>query len=148
RRAVPGRYIFRDEKFWVPLIGIFSLMRLEEICQLHVGDLVQIDGIWMFRVTEDLSEVPHQRRLKNEASVRMVPVHKILLEIGILDLIAGRRNPNALLFPALKPSAQDGKLGTSISKWWTRYRRAHLGTTLLVNAGVPESWIDEISGHE
>jgi hypothetical protein len=45
-RAEPGSLIIRDERFWLPLIAVFSGMRQEEICQLHVEDVRQADGIW------------------------------------------------------------------------------------------------------
>jgi len=34
RRSKPGSIIIRDEKFWLPLIAVFSGLRQEEICQL------------------------------------------------------------------------------------------------------------------
>jgi hypothetical protein len=39
RRSVAGPEIIRDEKFWLPLIAVFSGARQEEICQLHVTDV-------------------------------------------------------------------------------------------------------------
>ena len=166
RRSKPGTLIIRDERFWIPLIGVFSLMRLEEICQLLVEDVLLLDGIWMFRVSDGDRDDRHgegvQRQLKNDASRRLVPIHRTLLDIGVLELIDRRRSPKERLFPQLKPSRHDGKLGAHFSQWWTRYRRGigcywpgvdfhalrHTGTTLLANAGIPDSWIDEISGHE
>ncbi len=33
------------EKYWIPLIAMFSGMRLDECCQLHVADLRKVDGV-------------------------------------------------------------------------------------------------------
>ena len=48
RRSKPGTVIIRDEKFWLPLIAVFSGMRQEEICQLRLDDVRQAEGIWVF----------------------------------------------------------------------------------------------------
>ena len=39
--------------FWIPLIGLFTGMRLEEISQLYVWDLTKIDGIWCLDIKEE-----------------------------------------------------------------------------------------------
>lgn len=39
--------------YWVPLIGLYSGLRLEEICQLHCDDIVSEDGIWYFDINEE-----------------------------------------------------------------------------------------------
>ena len=50
RRAKPGTLVIRDEKFWLPLIAVFSGMREEEICQLFLEDVREESGIWVFDV--------------------------------------------------------------------------------------------------
>lgn len=37
------------QAFWVPLIALFSGMRMNEICQLHVADIHRLDGVDMRR---------------------------------------------------------------------------------------------------
>jgi integrase len=69
RRTEPGTLILRDEHYWIPLIGLFSGMRQEEICQLHVEDVREAWGI--------NSRPP--RKLKNATAARLVPVHKDLI---------------------------------------------------------------------
>ncbi len=70
RRTTSGGLIVRDEKFWLPLIAVFSGMRQEEICQLHVEDIRQDEGVWFI----DINDRP-PRKLKNATAVRRVPVH-------------------------------------------------------------------------
>lgn len=43
----------KPERFWIPTIGMYSGMRLEEICQLHVADIVEMDKIRCFDVNEN-----------------------------------------------------------------------------------------------
>ncbi|HQS97890.1 MAG TPA: hypothetical protein PK823_15510, partial [Novosphingobium sp.] len=49
--AKVGKSRPRRARFWIPLIGLFTGMRLNEICQLHTADLRQIDGFWCFDVS-------------------------------------------------------------------------------------------------
>jgi len=86
RRSRPGDLVIRDEKFWLPLIAVFSAMREEEACQLLVEDIRSEDDIWFF----DLHDAP-PRKLKNQNAVRRVPVHRELMRIGFLEYVGGLR---------------------------------------------------------
>ena len=58
--------------------------------QLRVEDLQQVDGgVWMIQVQET-----EETRVKTRHSVRRVPVHPKLIELGILDYIQRLRNQN------------------------------------------------------
>lgn len=157
RRSKPGSDIIRDERFWLPLIAVFSGMRQEEICQLRPADVVEVEGIWIFDINDR-----DGKQLKNDTARRRVPVHSKLIDIGWLDYCdAQRRAGFALLFPNLRPGGADDRLGHNYSKWFTRYRRdagvyqagrdfhsfRHSATTFLKRAGVEESVIDELTGH-
>lgn len=74
-----GKFIKAPERFWITLIGPFSGMRLNEICQLHIEDIIQDDEIWCFDVNDDGT-----KRVKNHEK-RKVPIHPILIELGFLD---------------------------------------------------------------
>ncbi len=157
RRTTPGKLIIRDEKFWLPIIAVFSGLRQEEICQLHIEDIAQEDGIHYF----DINNRP-PRQLKNRSAVRRVPIHDELIRIGLLQYIRQMKNAEtARIFPNLKPGGADGRLGHGYTKWFTRYRRdtkvyrpkldfhsfRHTATTLLQRAEVPVPIIDELTGH-
>jgi integrase len=51
-----GRNSARRARFWVPLIALFSGMRLNEICQLDVADMVVIDGVLCFNVASGFDQ--------------------------------------------------------------------------------------------
>ena len=51
--AVPGPVIATGARYWVPLIGLFTGMRLNEACQLDVADVRNIDGVACFVISED-----------------------------------------------------------------------------------------------
>ncbi len=50
RRTTLGSPILRDKKFWLPLITVFSGLRLEEICQLYGVDIKRHEGISFFDI--------------------------------------------------------------------------------------------------
>lgn len=157
RRTKPGKEIIRDHRFWLPLIAVFSGMRQEEICQLHVEDLRQESSIWVF----DVNDRP-PRQLKNRNAVRLVPVHKALIAMGLLAYASERRlAKDQRLFPQLSTGGADDRLGHNFSKSFTYYRRQiglyqlgldfhsfrHSATTFMAHAGVPVPIIDQLTGH-
>lgn len=156
QRSAKGDQIIRDEKFWVPLITLFSGMRLEEICQLQTDDIREEDGIAYF----DLNDRP-PRQLKNKNAVRKVPIHSELIRLGFLRYVETFGKRSYALFPQLKPGGADNKFGHAFSKWFTRYRQQigiyrknldfhslrHTATTLMHQANVNTMVIDHLTGH-
>lgn len=156
RRSQPGQQIIRDDKFWIPLITLFSGMRLEEICQLRTDDIREENGISFF----DINDRP-PRQLKNKNAVRRVPIHSDLIKMGFLAYIKTLGKGLQSVFPALKPGGADDKLGHGFTKWFTRYRQdigvyrknldfhslRHTATTLMHQADVPIIVIDHLTGH-
>ncbi len=65
---------------WVPLVAMFSGMRLEEICQLVPADVHVVDEVPCFDLLN--------KDLKTVSSPRLVPVHPVLVELGLLDYVA------------------------------------------------------------
>jgi integrase len=157
RRTEPGLLIQRDEHYWIPLIALLSGMRQEEICQLHVEDVREAEGVVYF----DVNDRP-PRKLKNATAVRLVPIHKDLISLGFLDHVeACRRVGEPRLFPNLQRGGADARLGHAFSKWFTRYRQErglyrrgldfhalrHTATTLMHQAGIEAAVIDHATGH-
>lgn len=157
RRTKPGACIHRDEKFWLPLIGVFSAMREEEICQLHMEDVRHEDGVWYF----DINARP-PRHVKNRNAIRRVPIHAELVRLGFLqyvDLLRSRSKSR--IFPDLEPGGADDRFGHAFTKWFTRYRMSvglyrdkldfhsfrHTAITLMQRAEVPEPVIQSLVGH-
>lgn len=75
-RFVPGKTLILDARYWVPLIGLFSGAREEELLELWAEDFGIEDGVEYFQI----GAVHDGRRVgtKNEASIRKVPVHNTL----------------------------------------------------------------------
>lgn len=158
RRSKPGARVIRDDKYWLPLLGLYHGNRLEEFAQLRREDIKCSNGIWYFDIHDG-----GERQIKNEQSRRRVPVHPAVLAMGFMDY-AEKTAPNAsdMVFSELRPGGPDKKYGFYFTKWWTTYRRdiglyekrldyhsfRHGVTTKLYAAGVSEAIVDELTGHE
>lgn len=97
------RWRMDSYKFWLPLLGLFTGSRLNELCQLTLEDIYPApEGIWM--ISHNLNH-PH-KLLKNASSERAIPLHSVLLEKGFLDFVRQRRaetsSSKALLFPEMR----------------------------------------------
>jgi integrase len=152
----PDTY-YRAERKWIPLIGIFSGMRLDEICQLYLEDIQKVDGIWCFNINDQ-----KDKKLKNMASRRIVPIHPFLLDHGLLDHAEAMKNAgNERLWPHLTHSKIMGYSNT-FGKWYQRFNRQHITqdkrkvfhsfrhsfSNKLKQQGVAESLIAELIGHK
>lgn len=105
-QAVPGPARPRRGRFWVPLIALFSGMRMNEICQLHAADIHRLDGVDCFFVTEGPSDSDNGKRLKTAASERLIPIHPALIEMGFMTFVTERRATGAVrLFSELQKSS-------------------------------------------
>lgn len=109
----PGRY-------WVPLIALFTGMRLGEAAGLRVMDVEEVDGVPAFHIR------PHAgRTLKNKESRRDIPVHSALERLGLLSFVAHRRSaasPEDLLFPDGKANIR-GQSGAKLGEWFVSLLR-------------------------
>lgn len=146
-----------EAAFWLPLLGLFTGARLEELAQLQVGDVRSVDGNWFLAIHAHDGE----HRLKNEASWRLVPLHREVLAAGLVEYVSAiRESGMTRLFPALKPD-RFGKLSFGFSKWFGRYMD-HCDLTdpsldfhgfrstfkdLCRFARVPEDVHDALTGH-
>lgn len=102
--------------FWVPLIGLFSGMRSNEILQLRAHDgIVEHEEIMAFSA---LSEV------KTKYSFRLVPIHPVLMNLGFLRYLENvRKNHHEMLFPDARPAC-DGKYSNWFQKPFSRYLKS------------------------
>ena len=122
--ATPGTQRPRNARFWVPLIGLHTGMRLNEICQLDVTDVRPIDGIQCIVVSEASKVGSIDKILKTGASQRIIPLHQNLLECGLLQYVdEQRRAGKTKLFEEIDPGAK-GIRAVAFSKWFTQFLRA------------------------
>ena len=142
--------------FWLPLLGLWTGARLNELCQLTLKDI------------EDGGEIPYIRlhegnetqRIKGH-SKRNVPIHPELIRLGLLRFTnAQRKAGHKRLFPNLKVDAS-GYYSDRSSKDFSNYLKrigAKTNTTSFHsfrhnfkdacrNGGVPPDINDILLGH-
>lgn len=111
-------------RFWIPLISLWTGMRLNEICQLHTNDVEVIDAVPVIIVREsdgDDEDAETNKRVKTESGIRFVPIHPILIEIGFLDYVNSIKEAKKMrIFPDITIDTR-GYYSSVFSKWFSRY---------------------------
>jgi integrase len=80
--------------YWCPLIALFTGARAEEIASLDVAQIYPVKGIWIIDILKG----------KNANAKRRVPVHKVLIDLGLVDYRASVLNAGyTKLFPHVQP---------------------------------------------
>jgi integrase len=104
--------------FWIPLIGLFTGMRLEEISQLHTKDIYNKDNIWIIDINDiGIDKNGFPKTLKNKNASRLVTLHHTLIDLGFIDFIQNISSQNnILIFNELKKTAKTGKYGKQPGK--------------------------------
>jgi integrase len=140
---------------WAFPLGLSLGCRLEELAGLTMEDVRQIDGVWAVEIqpTED-------RLLKNDSSIRRVPIPKALEREGFISW-AQQQKPG-LLFPEPKPPAADPRRSHYASIRLGKIIRKQAGITDptavfhscrhfvcqgLTDAGIEQRQIERIQGH-
>jgi len=108
----------KPSHYFVPLLGLYTGARQNELCQLYVRDVYQEEktGIWVIDINEDAPD----KRLKRFSHARLVPVHRDLIELGFLTYVKSLRG--ARVFPELK-FKRDG-YGQTFSRWFNEVYRS------------------------
>ena len=75
----------KPDWYWIPLMGLFSGARLGELGGLEVKDFKVVDGVKVFDISTG----------KNKYSVRRVPIHSRLIDLGLLDYVEALRSRGA-----------------------------------------------------
>lgn len=111
-------------RFWVPLLALHAGARLMEAVQLIREDVGCEGGIWFIDINED-DDSETGKRVKNESSIRRIPLHPELVRLGFIDFV--KTMPvGSRLFPdiAIGPDTQ-------------RHRHASkMFNRLLASAGI------------
>ena len=90
----PAKYKTATALPWVSLISAYTGCRLEEAVQLKAADIKQTKGIWHF-------EFCHEGNGKTKAATRTVPLHRALIDAGLLQY-RDALPKGSPLFPGLK----------------------------------------------
>lgn len=144
--------------YWLPLMGLLTGARLNELCQLHLSDFEVVGGIHCINI----KDAEEGQRLKNRSAKRLVPIHDKLIEVGLLRYVDRlRAQGHDRLFPTLKLT--DEGYGKMPSRWFGRFKERcgimekhtkvfhsfrHTFISTLLDNDVVETAIAPIVGHD
>jgi len=145
-----------DAAYWIPLLGLYTGARLSELAQLRINDISATNEIPVISI----SNLGMNQRVKTSASIRIIPIHSELIQLGLLEYVNKTKEKSGdSLWPDLKQ--RKDKPGGYFSNWFGEYRKSiglegypdfhcfrHTVRSQLSEAEVPEHVIDSILGHE
>ena len=110
-------------RYWVNLLALYQGMRLNEICQLYLDDIVMEEGLPCIRIRPDRER---QQKVKNKSSIRTITSSSVRNAIYLPTLILQTIFVDFLFFDDI---FQLGSISSSTSDWvltggYTRFRMA------------------------
>lgn len=174
RNKTGGLSSFRPYYYWLPLLGLHCGARLNEISQIYLDDIVEYDtGKFYIFVNDATPESvntkspikAHDKSIKNPNSMRVIPIHSMLIKLGLVDYIHELKiKGEERLFPELKHDEVKG-YGKAAGRWFNEHFLGkqlnlerdgmkafhsfrHTFITSLINKAAPEYIISGIAGHE
>ena len=120
--------------YWLPLLALYTGARINELCQLHPGDVAQegyadakgkAQKAWVIRIEHDTAK---GKRVKTEGSERRIPVHPDLVKLGFVKYAQAQAG-KALLFDKLSMGPKETRLAGNWGRWFARYMRNTCGVT-------------------
>lgn len=110
-----------DPMFWSPLIALHDGGREEEILQLSPDDFHTQNGSHYMNIHND-----DGNNLKTFSSIRSIPVHPALSELGLIKLVElRRRQGHTRLFPFINRGKSKQRFSENFTKNFNYYRRIH-----------------------
>jgi integrase len=145
-------------KYWGPLLGLYHGLRLGEVCQLKPEDIFQTSDVWCVNITASAQRGIPDKRLKTQHSDRLLPMHPVLVRLG-LPAFAVSRPETEKLFPDVA-IGRDGHYSSVASKAFRRmlddcgltgsketfHSFRHNFTSAMEDAGLPSSTQDWLGG--
>ncbi|WP_176300719.1 MULTISPECIES: site-specific integrase [Burkholderia cepacia complex] len=159
---------WRPHYYWLPLLGLFTGGRINELSQLYLVDIVQSEaGQWFldFNLMGADKVDESDKSLKTANARRVVPLHNRLVQLGLPEYVqALRKAGHTRLFPELKRDAVKG-YGKPASSWFnerflgrtlgierngmkTFHSFRHTFLTATERQGIPERVMAQLAGHQ
>lgn len=115
----PGTVMATDWRRWIPMLCLFTGMRVGEAAQLRADDISRHkSGAWMI----DIMHAPDRGQTTKAGQSRAAVAHAKLVEMGFIDFVKARRahGADSRLFPELLANERD-QLGAMPSVFWRDY---------------------------
>lgn len=132
-----GTKVIKDSKYWLPLVALWSGMRLSEVAASPASAVKVIDGVDVLDLSGRAISHDAGPRVKTKASRRLVPIHDELIRLGFVEYakqVAGHDH----LFPDLNHETRHGP-GHGFSKWFGE-RRDRVGDTTKTFHELRHTW--------
>jgi integrase len=161
----PGNVFLQNHLYWAYLLIFFTGMRPSEIGKLRLEQVIEIEGDWYFDF-RGASAAVAATSVKSKAGRRLVPIPRLLLDLGLLERKAALLTKGEeRLFPEWKVyiNRKSGRemWGHEFSKSWqyikvkfgfdrealTLYGGRHTRATWYDEAGVPQRVRIRLLGH-
>jgi len=122
----------RPTQYWTLLLSLYTGARLNELASLTLNDIVVQDKIRCFSIFHEPDVSPEEqartgrtpKRTKNQASIRLVPLHPDLVDLGFDDYLDDLRSLGTnRLFPNA-PLDKKGKRERRLSHDGNEYLKA------------------------
>ncbi|MGF7401867.1 site-specific integrase [Campylobacter concisus] len=145
----PSNRISANDLYYITMIAAYSGMRINEIVQLRARDIVQHNNVLCFSINRD-----DGKSTKNINSIRLVPVHSKLIELGLMEFVKQRASANKSIFKVSNKDfseifrSQIQRKLISSDKQKTFYSFRHYFIDTLVQQEVEPNIIAQIVGHE
>lgn len=115
----------QHDKYWLPLLGLFTGARVNELCQLNPQvDIAQDaeSGVWHLWINADTEADKGIRKSVKTGDARKVPIHRALVELGFVEHATRLRVSGAKrLFLSWKPCK--GRASGEAEKWFRQFLR-------------------------
>lgn len=110
----------KPSQYWLPLLGLYTGARIEELAGLHLDAFISIDELPAMLLSDEETTDGG----KNEFAPRYVPIHQELIDAGLLKYVDFlRMNGYQRLFPDIGEAVRDG-YGKRATTDFTEYRRS------------------------
>lgn len=110
----------KASQFWLPLMGLYTGARLDELASLPIDKIQEIDGVWCYFV----SSADANKGGKNQFAPRWMPIHPKILSAGFLEhWKTVKSEGHTRLFPELGNAQRDGP-GKRGTEDFIAYRRS------------------------
>ena len=146
--------IKQPERFWVPLLALYSGARMEELCQLFAEQVHEVDGYWCFQI-----EAKYKGQSVKTSEKRTVPLSPFLLELGFHRY--AQQVGEGRLWPSLPRI--NNRWGHYFGRWFKEFKDKcgidpkknykvfhsfrHNVETKLQYEEVEQRYIDQLLGH-
>lgn len=142
----------RDALFWNAHVAAYTGARREEIAGLDRDDIEERDGVPVIAIRSN-----EHRKLKNGQSARIIPIHKDLIEIGLVEY--AKKRPAGLLWDVKR---KGNTFGNDFEYAWQKVKKSvikegekkafhsfrHSAIQTLIDAGIPLAVRAALFGHD